>query len=95
MAENQSGQQPQPLSDVAQSGAATGKVVPPGMMAGDQVPPGSNPEMNPGDALPPSAPGAGETVCYTCNGSGKAQGGESCPQCKGSGRVIESVSGGP
>ena len=95
MSENQTGREPQPLSPVAQSGEAVGAEVPPGMMAGDQVPPGSNPEMNPGDALPPNAPGAGETVCYTCNGSGRVEGGETCRMCNGTGRVIESVSGGP
>ncbi len=65
------------------------------MMAGDRVPPGSDPRMHAGDALPPDAPGAGETVCYRCNGKGKLEGGETCPECEGSGRVIESVSGGP
>jgi len=63
-------------------------------MAGDMVSPGSNPAMHPGDALPPGAPNAGETICYKCNGSGKADG-ESCVQCGGTGKVIESVAGGP
>ena len=95
MSENQGGQQPQPLSTLAQSGEVAGATMPPGMMAGDQVSPGSDPAMHPGDALPPDAPGAGETICYTCNGSGKAESGGSCPMCQGTGRVIESVSGGP
>jgi RecJ-like exonuclease len=66
-----------------------------GVMAGDRVPPGSDPRMHAGDALPPDAPNAGETICYRCNGQGKLEGGETCPECEGKGRVIESVAGGP
>lgn len=95
MSQNQAESNPEPLSKLAQSGAVAGKEVPTGMMAGDQVRPGEHPEMNPGDALPPDAPGAGESICYHCNGSGKMEGGETCQMCNGSGRIIESVSGGP
>jgi hypothetical protein len=84
----------EPYSELAQSGQAAGKTVPAGMMAGDRVPPSSDPRMHAGDALPPDAPNAGETVCYRCNGSGKLEG-ETCPECQGTGRVIESVAGGP
>ena len=95
MAENQAGPEPQPLSTLAQSGSVTGKEVPAGMMAGDQVAPGTRADMNPGDALPADAPGAGENVCYHCGGSGRLESGVACDMCGGTGRVIESVSGGP
>ena len=65
-----------------------------GVMAGDRVPPGSDPRMHAGDALPPDAPNAGETLCSKCGGSGRLEG-QTCPECEGSGRVIESVAGGP
>ena len=82
-----------PEDQIGPTQQATGKTA--GVMAGDRVPPSSDPRMHAGDALPPDAPNAGETICYRCNGQGKLEGGENCPECEGSGRVIESVAGGP
>ena len=48
---------------------------------------------NPGDEAAAGVPGTGENVCRTCNGSGRAEGGE-CPTCGGSGIVIEGIGGG-
>jgi RecJ-like exonuclease len=45
------------------------------------------------DQVPPSAPGAGEAVCRTCSGSGRVEG-EECPECGGTGKVIEGIGGG-
>ena len=82
--------------DVA-GGAPTQQVSgrPAGQMAGDQVPPGSDPRMHPGDELPPGAPGGGENLCLRCGGSGRTQDGGQCQNCGGTGKVIESVAGGP
>ncbi len=55
---------------------------------------GTRAEMNPGDEVPPNAPSAGENICPTCNGNGRLQSGETCSACRGSGKVIESVSAG-
>ncbi len=52
-----------------------------------------DPEMRPGDEVPPSAPSAGEDVCPDCGGSGELEG-EDCPACGGSGRVFTAVGGG-
>lgn len=49
--------------------------------------------LRPGDEAPPEEPSAGETVCPTCAGSGRASEGE-CPDCGGTGRVIAGVGGG-
>ena len=38
------------------------------------------------------APAGAETICSTCDGSGKADG-ESCSACGGSGKVVEPVGG--
>lgn len=84
----------EPYSKVAQSGMASSKTVPAGLLAGDRIPPSSDSEMSSGDALPPDAPNASETSCHRRGGSGKGDGAR-CPQCEGSGRVIESVGGGP
>ena len=71
------------------------KVVPTGQLAGDETPAGQRPPgMHPGDELPADAPGAGENLCRACGGSGKVDGGE-CSVYGGTGRVIESVAGGP
>jgi hypothetical protein len=49
--------------------------------------------MNPGDEGPPDAEGIGENLCRRCGGAGKAEG-EQCPDCRGSGRVLEGIGGG-
>jgi hypothetical protein len=82
------------LRDQPPTGQTAGKVVPPGGMPGDQLQSNRPPEMNPGDALPDDALGAGETICYACSGSGRIEG-ERCSTCAGTGKVIEAVSGGP
>ena len=76
------------------SSQAAGREVPHGQMAGDQTPAGSRAGMNPGDEVPPDAPGAGENICRACGGSGRVDGGR-CESCGGTGKVIEAVSGGP
>jgi len=74
---------------------AASKVVPTGQMAGDETPAGQRPPgMHQGDELPADAPGAGEHICRVCGG-GKTAGGGTCPSCGGTGKVIESVAGGP
>lgn len=46
----------------------------------------------PGDEAVPGTPGTGEDICHSCNGSGSASG-KPCPDCGGSGRVIEGIGG--
>ncbi len=69
-------------------------VVPTGSMAGDQTPSGQRQGMHQGDELPKGAPGSGENICRQCEGSGKSDGGQ-CSMCGGTGKVTESVAGGP
>jgi len=89
-----SGQQPRMGSPPTEQNAAA--QVPVGQMAGDQAPPGTRgPNMHPGDELPANAPGAGENICRVCSGSGKLSNGRPCDNCGGTGKVIESVAGGP
>jgi hypothetical protein len=47
----------------------------------------------PGDEAPAGEPAAGENVCRECNGTGKLNG-RNCPNCFGSGTVIEAAGGG-
>ncbi len=47
---------------------------------------------NPGDEAAAGVPGTGENICRECRGSGEV-GGESCPQCGGTGKVIEGIGG--
>lgn len=94
MAEETTGGQ-QGVAGGAPTQQTAGKPVAPGQMAGDQVPPGTHPDMRPGDELPPGAPGGGENYCLVCGGSGRLADGSRCENCEGTGRVIESVSGGP
>lgn len=94
MNDTSSGGVPESVPNQQPSGMTAAKVVPAGQAPGDQIPPGSNPNMHPGDELPPGAPGAGENLCYACNGTGRVNEGQ-CPQCGGTGKVIVSVSGGP
>jgi hypothetical protein len=56
---------------------------------------GSTPgEMSPGDEAPPGTPGTGEAVCPGCGGSGRAEGGQTCGVCDGTGKVTEGIGGG-
>ena len=48
---------------------------------------------NPGDEAAPGTPGIGENLCRLCNGTGK-QDGDTCPECGGTGKVIEGLAGG-
>lgn len=89
-----SGGFPHQVPNQAPTGEASSRVVPPGQMPGDRVSPSAYPNMHPGDDLPPGAPGGGEDICPVCNGSGRVQGAP-CHNCGGTGKVIESVSGGP
>ncbi|HEX8301988.1 hypothetical protein [Sphingomonas sp.] len=49
-------------------------------------------EINPGDQAAPGTPGTGENLCPRCAGSGEADG-EQCPECRGTGIVIEGIGG--
>jgi hypothetical protein len=49
-------------------------------------------DANPGDEAPPSAPGTGENLCRRCAGSGRLEN-EPCPDCGGTGKVVEGVGG--
>jgi len=51
-----------------------------------------NDEISPGDMAPPGTPGTGENLSPDCNGSGQVDGG-TCPNCQGTGRVIEGIGG--
>ena len=50
--------------------------------------------VNPGDEAPPGTPGTGENLCRDCRGTGRREGGEPCPTCGGTGKVIEGISAG-
>ena len=47
----------------------------------------------PGDEAPPDTQNAGENTCPTCGSSGR-HGGRECPECSGTGRIVEAVGGG-
>lgn len=48
--------------------------------------------MRPGDEAPPGTPGTGEALCHACGGSGKLDG-RPCPECDGTGIVVQGVGG--
>ncbi|WP_165842899.1 hypothetical protein [Phenylobacterium deserti] len=48
------------------------------------------PDLHPGDQVPPGTPQSGENLCPRCGGSGRLQGAP-CPDCDGSGRVVELI----
>jgi hypothetical protein len=54
----------------------------------------SNDQINPGDEAAAGTPGTGEDICEVCQGSGKAASGGQCPNCGGTGKVIEGIGGG-
>ncbi len=72
-----------------------GDELPLGQLAGDETPDGRRQGMHPGDEIRPNQPNAGENACWGCEGSGRLAGGQRCPTCGGTGKLIESVSGGP
>lgn len=47
----------------------------------------------PGDEAPPGTPGTGQDMCRKCQGTGRVNGKE-CPDCGGTGFVIEGIGGG-
>jgi hypothetical protein len=49
--------------------------------------------QRPGDEAPAEEPSAGENVCPECGGSG-AKDGSDCPNCEGTGRIVEAIGGG-
>lgn len=59
--------------------------------AGNSDPPPGAP-MAPADEAPPGTPGTGENICRRCGGSGRADS-DTCPDCQGSGKVIEGIGG--
>jgi hypothetical protein len=50
-------------------------------------------QMHPGDEAPPGTPGTGENICRACKGSGEINQ-KPCPDCGGTGKVVEGISGG-
>jgi hypothetical protein len=50
-------------------------------------------DLRPGDEAPPEDPSAAENICPACGGSGEADGG-TCPNCEGTGRIVEAIGGG-
>jgi DnaJ-class molecular chaperone len=46
---------------------------------------------HPGDEAPPGASQTGENTCRHCAGRGKLDDGQTCPECGGTGRIIETV----
>lgn len=49
-------------------------------------------DASPGDEAPPGTPGTGENLCRLCGGSGEQEG-TPCPECGGTGKVIEGIGG--
>ncbi len=52
------------------------------------------PPMNPGDEAPADAPGTGEDLCPRCHGKGKLDDSRDCPDCGGTGKIVEGIGGG-
>ena len=53
----------------------------------------TDPDLRPGDDVPPETASAGENLCPGCDGDG-VQNGVECPVCGGTGRVTQAVGGG-
>lgn len=52
------------------------------------------PPTHPGDDAAPGTPGTGEDICPRCKGSGLLENRQECPDCGGTGKVIEGIGGG-
>lgn len=61
-------------------------------VAGEEDP-GASIDIAPGDQAAPGTPGAGDTVCPACGGSGRRGVGD-CPECQGTGKVVVGIGGG-
>ena len=48
-------------------------------------------ERRPGDEAPEGAPQTAENTCRRCAGRGTLADGSACPECRGTGRVTETV----
>jgi hypothetical protein len=51
-------------------------------------------QLNPGDDATAGTPGTGEDICQVCHGSGKNVTGGECPNCGGTGKIVEGIGGG-
>lgn len=51
-------------------------------------------QMSPGDEAMPGTPGTGEDICDMCHGSGKTINNADCPNCGGTGIIIQGIGGG-
>ena len=49
---------------------------------------------HPGDDAAPGTPGTGEDICQRCTGTGKIPGNQDCPDCDGTGIVVQGIGGG-
>lgn len=72
-----------------------GNELPLGQLAGDETPDGQRRGMHRGDEIRANQPNAGENLCWACGGGGTIADGTRCETCGGTGRLIESVAGGP
>ena len=52
------------------------------------------PPIHPGDDAPPGTPGTGEDICPRCKGSGHLEDDKECPDCWGTGKIVEGIGGG-
>ena len=59
----------------------------------DSSPPGGT-TPHPGDDAAAGTPGSGEDTCQRCAGSGTLSTGQDCPDCDGTGIVIQGIGGG-
>ena len=57
---------------------------------GQPVPGGVDGRGIPGDEASPGAPQTAENICRACHGTGRVEG-RPCPECGGSGKVVETV----
>ncbi len=50
--------------------------------------------LSPGDEAAPGTVGTGEDVCPVCKGKGILEDGKDCPNCSGTGKIVEGIGGG-
>ena len=52
----------------------------------------SQKKLNPGDEAEPGTVGTGEDICPQCHGKGRVEG-SPCPNCGGTGKIVEGIGG--